>query len=132
PERAPAERDRRQQQRREGGPAMTAAQDIAAMKAEAEWRGEVNAKLDTISKRHDATANSITELAARKDEAHNAIYRRIETSERDRDRAIESLRTELHEVRTELAELVGKLKLGGAMLVVGASSLTAILTRLIG
>lgn len=111
---------------------MTDSPDIAAIKAEAEWRGGVNAKLDTISTRLDTTANSITELAARKDEAHNAIYRRIETSERDRDRAIESLRTELHEVRTELAELVGKLKLGGAMLVVGASSLTAILTRLIG
>lgn len=105
----------------------------------AAWQARTDTTLASIATRLDTTATAITELAARKDESHNAIYQRIADESRQQDDQVKVLRTEIHEVRNEVggvrtvvAELIGKLKLGGAALVVGASSLTAILTRLIG
>lgn len=97
----------------------------------AAWQARTDTTLAAIATRVGETASSITDLAARKDESHNAIYQRIADESQQRDDLVASLRTEMQEVRVELAELVGKLKLGGAVLVVGTSSLTAVISRLI-
>lgn len=104
----------------------------------AAWQARTDTTLAAIATRVGETATSVTELAARKDESHNAIYQRIADESQQRDDLVDKLRREIHEVRsevgairTDVAELIGKLKLGGAVLVVGTSSLTAVISRLI-
>lgn len=75
----------------------------------AEWRGQINTKLDTIHADLGHARDELVSMRSSKDQAHNAIYERIREVEQGTDRRLGVIE------RTQ-AELVTKWKMATAVI----------------
>lgn len=99
--------------------------DIAAIKAEAEWRGAVNAQLSTISGQMVDAGKQLADMAARKDESHNAIWvelRRVEAASKEEASELrQQMTSETSELRQQVVALATTIKVWGGIAMFCAS-----------